>query len=163
MQPPKKKYISADEALRKLQSYCAYQERCQQEVKAKLIELGVYGDTVDIIMGQLIEDNFLNEERFAIMYAGGKFRVKQWGRVRIKQELKQRQISEYCIKKAMQEIPEDDYRKTLTLVLEKKKESSTENDIRLIRQKLISYGLQRGYEIALVTEICGQIIQQSDK
>ena len=100
----KKKYYSQEAALLKLQSYCAYQERCHNEVMTKLRDLGVYGDKADEIVAQLITDNFLNEERFAVSYARGKFRIKRWGKIRIRQELKLRQIPEYSIKKAMAEI-----------------------------------------------------------
>ena len=89
----KKKYHTPEAALQKLQAYCAYQERCHQEVSAKLADLGMYGDKADEIISKLIENNFLNEERFAIAYARGKFRIKQWGKIRIRQGLKQRHTS----------------------------------------------------------------------
>ena len=78
--PEKKKYVSLDKALQKLQRYCAYQDRCHQEVRAKLLSLGVYGDEMEEIIVSLIEDKFLDEERFARSFARGKFRLKQWGR-----------------------------------------------------------------------------------
>jgi regulatory protein len=105
----KKKYISKDDALLKLQAYCAYQDRCHSEVRSKLLDLGIYGDDLEDIIVALIEDNFLNEERYARSYARGKFRIKQWGRLRIRRELKFRKISDYCIRKAMEEIDENDY------------------------------------------------------
>ena len=74
-----KKYLSYDEGLAKLQAFCAYQERCHQEVRQKILDLGIYGDDIDQIIGALIEDNFLNELRFATVYVGGKFRIKKWG------------------------------------------------------------------------------------
>ena len=91
-----KKYISPEDALAKLQRYCAYQDRCHQEVRTKLIDLGVFGDTLEEIITDLIKDNFLNEERFARSYARGKFRMRKWGRIKIRQELKLRKISDYC-------------------------------------------------------------------
>ena len=75
----KKKHITKEVALQKLQAYCAYQERCHSEVESKLYQLGIFGDAADAIIAQLIEDNFLNEERFAIAYARGKFQMKSWG------------------------------------------------------------------------------------
>ncbi len=114
MQKPKK-YISQAEALQKLQRYCAYQDRCHSEVRSKLLDLGIYGDELEEIIAELITDNFLNEERFARSYARGKFNIKKWGRHRIKQELKRRQITDYCLRKAMEEIEETDYLNTCLL------------------------------------------------
>ena len=87
--------VSKDDALKKLQRYCAYQERCHQEVRQKLLDLGIYGDDLEDIIAELITDNFLNELRFAQIYAGGKFRIKKWGRHRIRQELKKRKYRKY--------------------------------------------------------------------
>lgn len=111
----KKKIRITDEklALRKAESYCAYQERCQQEVRDKLYEWGLWKNAVENIIAKLIQDNFLNEERFAKAYAGGKFRIKKWGKVKIKLELKKRKISDYCIRQAMKEIDGPDYEKEL--------------------------------------------------
>ena len=104
-----KKHLTKEQALQKLKHYCAYQERCHSEVKEKLFNLGVWKKEHDEIISTLIEENYLNEERFAIAYAGGKWRVKHWGRVKIKYELKQKQVSEYCIKKALMAIDNDEY------------------------------------------------------
>ena len=92
-----KKHLTKEQALEKLKHYCAYQERCHSEVKEKLYNLGVWKKDHDEIISTLIEENYLNEERFAIAFAGGKWRVKQWGRVKIKYELKQKGVSEYCM------------------------------------------------------------------
>ena len=102
-----------DVILNKLRHYCAYQERCHEEVRTKLLSLKVYGDGLEEIINQLISEDFLNEERFAKAYAGGKFRMKKWGRGKIIQGLKARKISDYCIKQGMSEIPEEDYQKFL--------------------------------------------------
>src|ERR1017187_9401155 len=104
-----KKKLSPNEALIKAQLFCAYQERCQQEMRDKLYSWGLYPDAVENIIAGLITGNYLNEERFAKSYAGGKFRIKKWGRIKIKIELKKRKISEYCIKRAMEEINNRDY------------------------------------------------------
>jgi regulatory protein len=101
--------LSVDQALPKIRHYCSYQERCHQEVKEKLYGYGLRKNDVDLVISQLIEEDYLNEERFARQFAGGKFRMKSWGRVRIQNELKQRQISDYCIRKAMKEIVDDEY------------------------------------------------------
>ena len=105
-----KQTFTPDQALPKAKHYCAYQERCHSEVKDKLYSFGLNKKEVEQILSQLIEENYLNEERFAIQFAGGRFRIKQWGRVKIKYELKQKQVSEYSIKKALEQIKETEYR-----------------------------------------------------
>jgi regulatory protein len=145
--------ITSPEVLkRKIEHYCAYQERCQQEVRNKLYELGGYTSDIEQIITQLIEANFLNEERFAIAYAGGKFRIKQWGKVKIIKELKFRKISPYCIKKAIQQIDDDSYVKTLLAIIIKKnkhylKLSSAE------KYKLANFAISKGFESRLVWDI----------
>lgn len=148
----KKKYHTKEAALMKLQAYCAYQERCHQEVNAKLRDLGVYGDTADEIISQLIADNFLNEERFAKSFARGKFRMKSWGKIRIRQELKMRQIPEYSIKKAMQEIDtEGGYIETLKNVI-RLKSRDYEGDPQHI-QKLAAHAMRKGFESELIWSV----------
>lgn len=145
-----KKHLTKEQALQKLKHYCAYQERCHIEVKEKLYNLGVWKKEHDEIIAALIEENYLNEERFAIAFAGGKFRVKQWGRVKIKYELKQKQVSGYCIKKALKQIDEDEYIKTLAK-LAKDKYNSLKSEQYLIRKKkTMDYLLAKGYEIEWV-------------
>lgn len=155
----KKKYYSQEAALLKLQSYCAYQERCHNEVMTKLRDLGIFGDRADEIVAQLITDNFLNEERFAVSYARGKFRIKRWGKIRIRQELKLRQIPEYSIKKAMAEIdnegcyPETSggYLETLKGII-RSKSKDYEGDAQR-KQKLALYAMRKGFEPDLVWEV----------
>ena len=145
-----KKYLTKEQALQKLKHYCAYQERCHSEVKDKLYKLGVWKKEHDEIIATLIEENYLNEERFAIAFAGGKFRVKQWGRIKIKYELKQKQVSEYCIKKALKEIEEDDYLKVLNK-LAKEKYASLKGEQYLVRKKkTMNFLIGKGFEIELV-------------
>src|SRR5690349_25179864 len=118
-----KKQLTKEQALQKARHYCGYQERSHAEVKEKLYSFGLRQQEVDEILSLLIEENYLNEERFAIQFAGGHFRMKQWGRVKIKYGLKQKRVSEYCIKKAMKEIDDEDYLKTLQRLAEKKWDS----------------------------------------
>ena len=106
-------HFSKEQALQKARYYCTYQERCHSEVKEKLYSLGLYKKDVEELLSNLIEDNYLNEERFAIQFAGGRFRIKQWGKVKIKYELKQKLVSDFCIKKALASINENDYQKTI--------------------------------------------------
>ncbi len=104
--------------LEKARHYCDYQERCHQEVQQRLYDWGLKSDEVGTIMSQLIEDGFLNEERFARAFCRGKFNLKKWGRLKIVRELKSKQISEYCIRKGLEEIDDEKYLQTLGKLLE---------------------------------------------
>ena len=148
-----------DQALKKLERYCSYQDRCHQEVRRKLYEVGLYGDDVDQVMVKLIEGRFLDEERFARSYARGKFRMKKWGRIRIQIELRRRQISKYCLKAAMQELEEYDYEGTLKTMLEKRFEKQ-KPDLHPYakRQDLITYAMRKGYEIDVIKSVITDVI-----
>ncbi|MGB4773458.1 MAG: regulatory protein RecX [Chitinophagaceae bacterium] len=147
-----KKRLSKEEALQKLRHYCAYQERCHQEVKEKLYSFGLYRDDVDQAISILIEENYLNEERFACAFVGGYFRSKHWGRVKIMHALKQKGVSAYCIKKGMQEIDEDAYNKTIRDLVEKKMEQLKGEGLQAYQKKfkVSQYMMQRGFETPLV-------------
>jgi regulatory protein len=148
------KYYSKEEALQKAKHFCAYQERCHSEVKEKLYSLGQYKKEVDELLSELISENYLNEERFAIMFAGGKFRIKQWGRIKIKYALKQKQISEYCIKKALNAIDDTEYSKTLEKLFEQKlKTLKSEKNIFIKKRKLQDHLMQKGFESDLIREL----------
>ena len=150
-------------AKQKIAAFCAYQERCQQEVRTKLYSYGLYQDQVDEILAWLITENFLNEERFAQTFAGGKFRVKKWGRFKITQALKQKNISDYCIKKGMQEIAEDDYLITIKQLVDKKiKELApkTQNLFQL-KDKTSKYIISKGFEPDLVWSVLKEIDEVS--
>ena len=150
--------FTKEQALQKAKQYCAYQERSHSEVKEKLYSYGLHRKEVDEILSGLIEENYLNEERFAIQYAGGKFRMKQWGRVKIKYALKQKQVSEYCIKKALVSIPENDYRKTLQKLYEQKlKTLKGERNVVIKKRKLQDHLMQKGFETGLVNELIKEI------
>jgi regulatory protein len=146
---PKKK-LSPQQALIKAQMTCAYQERCQQEMRDKLYEWGLYSADVENIIANLITDNFLNEERFAIAFAGGKFRIKKWGKVKIKIELKKRKISDYCIRKALSEIDENVYLDVLKSIVEKKMKENSKGQIHIRQYKSAQYALSRGFESDLI-------------
>ncbi len=146
--------LTKEQALHKIKQYCIYQERCHEEVKEKLYSFGLYKTDVEENLSKLIEENYLNEERFAIQYAGGKFRMKQWGRMKIKHALKHKQVSEYCIKKALKEIDESEYNKILKKLAEQKiKTMQGERNILIKKRKLQNYLLQKGFETELVTAI----------
>ncbi|MDP3930579.1 MAG: regulatory protein RecX [Bacteroidota bacterium] len=152
MQAPKK-YHTQNEAILKAANYCAYQERCHNEVHAKLQEWGIYGEEASQVILFLIENNYLNEERFAQAFAGGKFRVKKWGRTKIKRELKLRQISDYCINLGLKEIDADDYVNTLKEIIEKQFEKSKLTHPILKKQKAFQYAMQRGYESDIIQDV----------
>jgi len=147
-----KKYITKDEGLAKLQRYCAYQDRCHQEVRTKLLDIGIYGDDLEEIISELIQDNFLNEERFARSYARGKFRMRKWGKIRIRRELKMRNISDYCLRKAMEEIEAIDYEETLNRLIEKKWATLREKDTFKKKGKIARYLSGKGYESSIIWE-----------
>ncbi len=151
----KPKVYTQKQALIKAESYCAYQERCQQEVRDKLYSWGLHEIQVENVIADLIASNFINEERFAKAYAGGKFRIKKWGRVKISIELKRRKISAYCIKKGLAEIEEEEYIKTLQKVAEVKIKAMKERDSKKKKYKVMNYLLSRGFENDLVVEVVG--------
>lgn len=153
---PVKKYTSKADGLLKLQRYCAYQERCHREVRGKLLELGIYGQDLEEIMASLIEENFLNEERYARSFARGKFRIKQWGRGRIRQELKMRDISDYCIRKAMDEIDEGEYRSVLVALIQKQEGAIDWSNDFDRKNKLAQHAIRRGFESEMVWEILNE-------
>lgn len=141
------------QALKKIQDWCAYQERCQQEVRDKLYEYRLRTTDVENIIAQLISENFLNEERFAKAYAGGKFRIKKWGRIKIKMGLKARRLSDYCIRKGLEEISDSEYRKTLKKLLEEKDRTLNEKNKIRRKYKLLRFAAGRGFEQELIMEM----------
>ena len=152
-----KKILTKEQALQKLKQYCAYQERCHREVKEKLYALGVWKRDHDEIIATLIEENYLNEERFAIAYAGGKFRIKRWGRVKIKYELKQKRVSEYCIKKALKQIDESNYIDKLTKLAIEKYQSLKGEQYLIRKKKTIDYLVGRGFELDLINFVISEL------
>lgn len=147
-----KKWISVDDALAKLQHFCAYRDRCHQEVRKKLLDLGIYGEDLENIIIQLIEERFLDEERFARSFVRGKFRINKWGKIRIKQELKRREISDYCIRKGMEEIKSEAYEEQLQEIITNKAAQVREENSYKKKNKIAGYVIGRGYEPALVWE-----------
>jgi regulatory protein len=147
------------EPLIKAANFCAYQERTHKEVRKKLGELEVLGDDAEEIITYLIENNYLNEERFARVFAGSKFRQKKWGRIKIRQELKMRGMSEYCLKAGMSEIDGDDYMITLQEIIEKKSKDIKDSNKLIVRQKLVKFALSKGFENDLVFDVVGNFLK----
>lgn len=152
--------FTPNQAYPKIKYYCAYQERCHSEVKEKLYSYGLSKQDTDLIVSNLIEENYLNEERFAIQFAGGKFRIKQWGRVKIKYELKQKQVSLYCIQKALAAIDEDDYLKILEkLTTTKLKLLKSEKNKFIKKKKFQDFLQMKGYEAQLINDVVNKMIK----
>lgn len=142
-----RKQLSPEQAYEKIKHYCAYQERSHKETMDKLYTLGMRRQQAELLVSQLIEQGYLNEERFAIQYAGGKFRMKQWGRKKIEQGLKERFVSSYCIKKALAQIEDTEYETILArLAANKWLALKGETNIFIKMRKLQDYLLQKGYE-----------------
>ncbi|MFT5513699.1 MAG: regulatory protein [Bacteroidia bacterium] len=154
-EPPKRQKKDFNQGWIAIQKFCAYQERCHKEVRNRLYEYGLYPDEVEELIANLIESNFINEERFAKAYARGKFNAKKWGRLKIVAELKRRQISEYCIRKSLEEINDDDYINTLNVLINRKQRDykSTGNQF-VLNKKVADFCFNKGYESELIwTEI----------
>ncbi|RWX00266.1 RecX family transcriptional regulator [Flavobacterium cerinum] len=146
------KSYTVDEAQRKMEHYCAYQERCHDEVIQKLKTLNMIPQAIDAIVVHLIDNNFLNEERFACSFTRGKFRIKHWGKRRITNELKARNISKYNIDRALKEIPAEEYLETFHLIADKQWDIVKESNILKKKKKVMDYLLRKGYESNLVQE-----------
>lgn len=146
----KKKFYTPAEALQKIAAFCAYQERNQKEVESKLREYGLDEDEAGEIIIRLSREKLLDEERFAKAYVRGHYRTKKWGRRRIVQELKQKGISDYCIKSGLKEIDGDEYYQNLVDVLEKKDRQEKERNPRLRRQKIQLFLTAKGFEQDLI-------------
>jgi len=148
------KNIGVEKALQKARHFCSYQERSHFEVKEKLYSFGLYKQEVETLLSRLIEENYLNEERFAISFAGGRFRIKHWGKVKIRYELKQKRVSEYCIKKALNEIDTDEYRLTLNKLFDSKvRLLNKEKNKYVLQQKVRTFLTNKGYESGVITEL----------
>ena len=143
-------------ALEKLRKYCVYQDRCHQEVRSKLLTLKVYGEELEEIMSALISEDFLNEERFAKSFARGKFKMKRWGRIKIKNELKKRHVSSYCIKKGMTEIEDADYRQTIEELIRRHRLFSEIHTF-TERNKIIQYLQRKGFEYEIIKQVFGEL------
>jgi regulatory protein len=155
-----KKFLTKEEALQKLRQYCAYQERSHYEVQQKLYQLGIRKSEHDEVISTLIEEDYLNEERFAKAFAGGKFRMKDWGRKKIYYALKEKKVSEYSIKQAMKEIDEAEYAKNLNELVAERYESLKDEQYLVRKKKTIDFLIQKGYEYELVSRAVNQLSEK---
>lgn len=144
--------------------YANYQQRCHKEVRNKLYELGATTPEVEELIAELIEERILNEETYARSISRGKFRMKNWGRNKIVQQLKQNKISDYCIKKGLSEIDTDEYNKTLNMLATKKWEAlKKEKSMPVKKHKVLRYMLQKGYEAKAVQELIKELEQKGKR
>ena len=150
---PGPKIFSREQAKVNAESYCAYQERSQFEIRNKLYEWGLHQKDVEEIISELIEQNFLNEERFAIAYSLGKFRIKGWGKIKIRQGLKLKSIPDKLIMKSLKAIDDDDYVLMLKRILEKKSNTISERDPFKLRYLLTRFAASKGYELDLIADL----------
>jgi regulatory protein len=148
------KVYTIAQALTKAQAYCAYQERCQQEVHNKVVEWGMYSSEANEVITLLIADGFLNEARFAILYVSGKTRIKRWGRKKIVPALKFKQISYRCIKEALATIDDEVYKQNILHHLHKKiGEQHLDKVNKLLLHKAIQYTLTKGFEYDIINDV----------
>ncbi len=148
------------EALAKLQRYCAYQERCHNEVRTKLIKIRCYGDTLEEVIAALIQDDFLNEQRFAETYTSGKYRLKSWGRNKITQELKQKYVSPYCIRKGIVSIDQVEYMQVLERSMRKYHRLYDHLPPFELRGRMFKYGFNKGYTTDELNVVLDEILDQ---
>ncbi len=136
-----------------MEQYCVYQERCHQEVVQKLFDYGVYNHEQEQIIVHLITNNFLNEARFAKSFTRGKFNIKHWGKIKIKNALQQKNIGAYLIDVGLKEIDETDYLTILSKEMDKKLNSMNETDPWKRKKKIVDYLMQKGYEYPLIEKV----------
>jgi regulatory protein len=153
--------LSPREVLSKLEQYCAYQERCHAEVQQKLREFAISSIEKDEIIVALLQNNYLNEERFALLFSVSKFHQKKWGKVRIKNELKARHIADYLIQKALKEINPEEYELTFEQLSLHHWESIRESNALKKKKKFCDYLLRKGWEIDRVFEKANELEKQS--
>lgn len=146
------------EAKKKIATYCAYQERCHSEVATKLYAYGLYREQVEELTAWLITENYLNEERFALTYAGGKFRVKKWGKLKIRQALEYKKVSAYSISNALHQIEEKDYLSTITDLIIHQQKKVDEANVYIRRNRIAKYLNSKGFEPDLVWQQLKSII-----
>ncbi len=152
-----KNRLTKEQALDKIKYYCSYQERCHSEVKDKLYSYGLRKKEAEEIIAEMIESNYLNEERFAVQFAGGKFRMKQWGRKKIQYELQQKGVNSFIIKTALKEIDEVKYFETLEKLAQTKWNALRVENSLLRQSKTNAYLLQKGYEQRLISQVLNEI------
>ena len=150
--------FTVNQIKRKLEQYCIYQDRCHKEVEQKMKEYKLIPEARELILLDLMKDNFLNEERFAKSFARGKFRIKNWGKQRIVRELKFKDISTYNIKSALKEIDDEEYHTTIYRITENRNAVISESNIHKRKQKIIGFLMRKGFESELIYKVVNEIV-----
>lgn len=150
--------FTVNQIKRKLEQYCIYQDRCHKEVEQKMKEYKLIPEARELILLDLMKDNFLNEERFAKSFARGKFKIKNWGKQRIVRELKFKDISTYNIKSALKEIDDEEYHTTIYRITENRNAVISESNIHKRKQKLIGFLMRKGFESELIYKVVNEIV-----
>ncbi len=153
-----KKSFTVEQIKHKIENYCVYQDRCHKEVEKKMKEYNLIPEAKEMILLSLMQDNFLNEERFAKSFARGKFRIKNWGKQRIVRELKFRDISAYNIKTALKEIEEEEYVKTIYSITENRNNVISEPNIYKRKKKLVDFLMRKGFENELIFKTVNEVV-----
>ena len=154
-----RKRLTKEQALQKLRFYCRYQQRCQSEIKQKLFELGIDKKDHDALMAELIKEDCLNDERFAVAFVSGRFRLKQWGRKKIQQGLKGKRVSDEIAQKALEQINKKEYMAILNK-LAKERYASLKHEQYLVRKKkTMDYLMQKGYEVDLIKDTINNLLK----
>jgi regulatory protein len=154
-----RKRLTKEQALQKLRFYCRYQQRCQSEIKQKLFELGINKNDHDELIGELIKENCLNDERFAVAFVSGRFRLKQWGRKKIQKGLKEKRVSDEIAQKALEQIDQKEYMAVLNK-LAKERYASLKHEQCLVRKKkTMDYLMQKGYEVDLIKSLINSFLK----
>jgi regulatory protein len=154
-----KKSFTVEQIKHKIENYCVYQDRCHKEVERKMKEYNLIPEAKELILLSLMQDNFLNEERFAKSFARGKFRIKSWGKQRIVRELKFRDISAYNIKTALKEIEEEEYIKTIYRITENRNNLTSETNTYKRKKKLIDFLMRKGFENELIFKTVNEVVK----
>ena len=147
-----KKRLTKEQVLQKLRFYCRYQQRCQSEIRQKLFELGINKKDHDELINELVKENCVNEERFAMAFASGRFKMKQWGRKKIQRGLKEKKVSDDVAQKALEQINKKEYIGVLSKLAKERYASLKHEQYLIRRKKTMNYLLQKGYEVDLVKD-----------
>jgi regulatory protein len=150
------KRLNKEQAWLQISKWCAFQERSQQEARDKLYNYGLHREEVEQTIARLVSENFINEERFAIAFAGGKFRQLGWGKIKIRLALKQKQVSDYCLRSALASINDEDYSAKLREILRKREREEKEKHPIKRRQRIARYLMSRGFEGDIVWSLLGE-------
>ena len=154
-----RKRLTKEQALQKLRFYCRYQQRCQSEIKQKLFELGINSKDHDELIGELIKENCLNDERFAAAFVSGRFKMKQWGRKKIQNGLKEKRVSDEIAQRALEQINKKEYMAILNK-LAKERYASLKHEQYLVRKKkTMDYLMQKGYEVDLIRDTINNLLK----